>query len=100
MSCAALARTTVQAEPTASSKPSAVPNKAMINDSQRTVARTCARVMPIARSKPISRVRSWTDRANVLAMPSTAMTIANASSAYTRLSTLSISSVIACLYSA
>ena len=48
----------------------------MITDSQRTVDRTCARLIPTARSSPISRVRSCIDSASVFAMPMTAMTIA------------------------
>ena len=40
-----------------------------------------ARVWPTARSRPSSRVRSWTDSDSVLAMPIRAMTIASASRA-------------------
>ena len=38
--------------------PSSVPNSAMITDSQRIIERTWRRLMPTARSSPISRVRS------------------------------------------
>src|SRR5690606_31851042 len=51
-------------------RPSAEPNMAMITASQRTVARSWRRLMPTARSRPSSRMRSWIDRASVLAMPS------------------------------
>jgi hypothetical protein len=61
------------------SRPRQVPNRAMITDSQRTIARTCRRAMPIARSRPSSRVRSKTDRASVLAMPSRAIRTARPS---------------------
>ncbi len=46
---------------------------AMITDSHRTDRRSCRRVIPTARSIPISCVRSWTDSASVFTMPSTAM---------------------------
>ena len=60
--------------------PPTVPNAATTIDSQRTIARSCARVWPIARSTASSRRRSWTDSDNVLAMPITAITMARASS--------------------
>ena len=41
-----------------------------MTDSHRTAERTCDRVMPTARSRPSSRVRSMIERARVLAMPS------------------------------
>ena len=41
-----------------STRPSNVPSNAMITDSQRTIDRTCRRLIPTARSSPISRVRS------------------------------------------
>ena len=59
--------------------PASVPNTAMITDSQRTIDRTCGRVVPTARRMPSSLVRSWTASASVLAMPIRAMTIASAS---------------------
>ena len=62
-------------------RPSTVPWRAMITDSQRMVERSCDRVMPTARSSPSSRVRSRIDRARVLPMPSRAMTIASPSRA-------------------
>ena len=52
----------------------------MITDSQRTIDRVCERVIPNARNRPISRVRSSTLRISVFAIPRTAMMIANASS--------------------
>ena len=60
--------------------PSTVPSIAISTDSQRTDERICARLMPTARSSPISRVRSNTDSANVLAMPNSAITSAMNSS--------------------
>ena len=48
--------------------------------SHRTVRRVCRLVMPTARIRPISRVRSNTPRARVIEMPSTAMMIENPSS--------------------
>ena len=48
----------------------------MIIDSQRTVARSWLRVIPTARSRPSSRLRSMIDSASVLAMPKSAMTMA------------------------
>ena len=58
--------------------PPTAPNRAMTTDSHRTIDRTCARVSPTARSRPISRVRSWIDSDSVLAMPMRAMTMASA----------------------
>jgi hypothetical protein len=49
-------------------------------DSSRTIVRSFRRLRPTARSVPTSRVRSMTDNASVLTMPSTAMTIARPSS--------------------
>ena len=68
-------------KPVPIARPSVVPSRAMIVASQRTAARICERVIPTARSKPSSRVRSKIDSASVLAMPSRAMTIASASRA-------------------
>ena len=45
---------------------------AVITDSARTIRRTCRRHMPTARSMPSSRVRSCTDSASVLTIPSSA----------------------------
>ena len=53
--------------------PTAPPMAAMITDSQRTERRSCRRVMPMARSMPISWVRSYTDSASVFTIPSTAI---------------------------
>lgn len=53
--------------------PSAAPNTAIMMDSSRTMRRSCRREIPIARSSPISRVRSITDSARVLMTPTAAM---------------------------
>ena len=72
------ARACTMAQPKNSpmTRPSAVPSRAMITDSHRTVDRSWRRVMPTARNSPSSRVRSKIDRASVLAMPMRAMTTA------------------------
>ena len=59
--------------------PRTAPNVDTITASQRTVRRVWRLVMPTARIRPISRVRSNTPRASVIEMPSTAMTIAKPS---------------------
>jgi hypothetical protein len=59
----------------------------MTTASSRTIRRTCRFAMPTARSSPISRVRSNTDSASVLTMPSHAMTSDSTSSASTKVST-------------
>ena len=64
--------------------PPTAPNVDMITDSQRTIDRNCWRVCPTARRRPSSRVRSWIDSDSVLAIPISAMTMARASSTYTR----------------
>jgi hypothetical protein len=56
----------------------------------RTMLRRWLRVMPVARSRPISRVRSTTESESVLATPSTPMMAARASSAKPRASSVSI----------
>ena len=61
--------------------PSTAPSTAITTDSSRIISRSCRRLTPIARSSPISRVRSMTESASVLTMPSTAMTTAKTSSA-------------------
>ena len=53
----------------------------MMIDSSRTMVRSCFRLRPTARNRPTSRVRSMTDRARVLTMPSTAITTAGPSKA-------------------
>ena len=63
--------------------PSTAPRTAIAIDSSLTMRRSCGRDNPTARKRPISRVRSSTDKASVLTMPSTAMMIANPSKAYT-----------------
>ena len=64
-----------------SASPTSVPNVDTITDSRRSTARVWRRVWPTARSRPISRRRSYTASDSVLAMPSRAMTIASASRA-------------------
>ncbi|CPU66142.1 Uncharacterised protein [Mycobacteroides abscessus] len=49
-----------------------MPNTATSTDSMTIVVASWARPSPTARSSPISRVRSATDSASVLTMPSTA----------------------------
>ena len=50
----------------------------MSTASHRTAVRVWWRVMPTARSRPSSRVRSWIDSAMLLAMLNRAMTTASA----------------------
>ena len=76
-----MASTSAQPKNTPIIRPSTVPCSAMITDSHRIVARNCRRVIPTARITPSSRVRSKTDSARVLPMPSSAMRMASASSA-------------------
>jgi hypothetical protein len=59
-----------------------VPKTAVSTDSTVTVPASWSRPSPTARSRPISRVRSMTDRASVFTMPSTAITTESPSSAY------------------
>ena len=59
--------------------PLRAPISEITTDSQRTIARTWPRVMPTARSRPSSRVRSKTDSARVLTMPSRAIMTASSS---------------------
>ena len=65
--------------------PRPVPSSAMSTDSHRTAARVWWRVIPTARSRPSSRVRSWIDSDMLLAMLNRAMTTARPSSPYMRL---------------
>ena len=55
--------TITQPNTTPMTSPRSGPSRAMITDSQRTIERTCRRVMPTARSSPSSRVRSMIDSA-------------------------------------
>ena len=55
--------------------PSRPPKTAITTDSSRIMRRVWRRLVPTARSRPISRVRSITDSARVLMMPSAAMMI-------------------------
>ena len=57
------------ARKTPSGSPSPAPIRAVITLSWRIIRRTWRRVIPIARSIPISRVRSKTERTRVLTMP-------------------------------
>ena len=61
--------------------PTTVPVMAMRTASTRMLVRTCLRLMPTARSRPSSWVRSRIDRPSVLTTPNTAMITAKASSA-------------------
>src|SRR3954447_22931047 len=63
--------------------PRIAPMPAVMTDSIVTIRRTCQRDMPTARSLPSSRVRSCTDSASVLTMPSRATIADRASSAKT-----------------
>ncbi len=62
-----------------STTPMTAPTSEIVTASRRTMERNCERARPTARSRPISRVRSMTDSASVLMMPSTAMTMARPS---------------------
>ena len=59
--------------------PIAAPIRAVITLSWRIIRRTCRRVMPIARSIPISRVRSKTVSTSVFTIPNRLTTTDNAS---------------------
>jgi hypothetical protein len=61
--------------------PRTAPITAVMSASPRMIWRICRRDAPTARSSPISRVRSYTDSASVLTMPSRAMSTDSASSA-------------------
>ena len=74
---------TAQATKRPKAMPMAVPSAATITDSERIDRRSWPRVMPTARSRPISGVRSTTDRISVLTMPNRAMITARPSSALT-----------------
>ncbi len=65
--------------PIPSAAPLMAPISEITTDSQRTMARTWLRVMPTARSRPSSRVRSKTESARVLTMPSRAIMTASSS---------------------
>ena len=80
MPWSASAVTSAQPKKTPISRPSTVPCRAMITDSQRMTDFSWLLVIPTARNSPSSRVRSKMDSASVLPMPSRAMTIANPSS--------------------
>ena len=67
--------------PIPSNTPRTEPSTATMTDSSVTMRRNWGRVIPTARSNPISRVRSITDRPSVLMIPSTEITTASARSA-------------------
>ena len=73
------ARTTAAPRPVPTATPSSAPKIEITTASTVIMRMVCARRSPIARSRPSSRVRSSTDRARVLMMPSTAITMASAS---------------------
>ena len=52
----------------------------MMTASQRIIERSWARVAPMARSRPSSRMRSKIDRPRVFTMPNRAITMARPSS--------------------
>ena len=68
-------------------KPRAIPIRAPYRvttaASQRIMRRAWRRVMPTARSRPISRVRSNTDSVRVLTMPTRAMSRENPRNTFT-----------------
>ena len=70
--------------------PIRAPNNVTITASPRTARRILRRPIPTARSRPISRVRSKTDNANVIAMPRKEKAIATVNSMVTRNSNVSI----------
>ena len=65
--------------PVPRTRPTRTASAATTSASVRTMARSWRRVMPTARSSPISRVRSSMDSARVLAMPIVAMTMVSRS---------------------
>ena len=56
-----------------STTPVIAPNSDVMTLSQRTIVRTCERVIPTLRNRPISRRRSKTDNNSVMMMPTIAM---------------------------
>ncbi len=72
--------------------PTMAPNVDTMIASQRTIRRVCRLVIPTARIKPISRVRSNTAKPRVIEIPSTAMMMANANSTVMMTSNWSICS--------
>ena len=67
-------------------KPNTVPNTEMIAASMPSMPRTWPRDVPMARSRPISLVRSDTLNARVFTMPKMAMMMDKASNAYRTMS--------------
>ena len=72
--------TTMAASPMPTAIPIADPSSAVMMLSRRTMRRTWRRVMPTARSIPISRVRSKVASTSVLASPKRLTITASASS--------------------
>ena len=72
---------TIQPKTTPMTRPSRLPITAVMALSKRIVRRSWRRVMPIARSMPISRVRSCTDSSSVLTMPNSEISTLTPSSA-------------------
>ena len=64
-----------------STTPSTAPMSAVIAASWRTMRLTCRRDVPIARSIPSSRVRSWIESASVFTIPNSDTITDSASSA-------------------
>ena len=73
--------TTIQPSDTPRPTPITTPSTAVTKASQRMLLRTCGRVMPMARTRPSSRRRSYTASSRVMTMPSTAMNTDISSSA-------------------
>ena len=73
------ARLTSAARKIPSGRPIAAPISAVMMLSCRIIRRTWRRVIPMARSVPISRVRSYTERTSVLIIPKTLMKTARVS---------------------
>jgi hypothetical protein len=74
-------RVTIAANAMPRTMPSTAPISAVIADSSRTIERTWRRDVPIARSIPSSRVRSWIESASVFTMPNSDTMIDSVSSA-------------------
>ena len=81
MPCCLSEATRARPIPVPITMPIMAPKMASITDSDRTMARTWRRLMPTARRRPISRVRSNTDNISVLTMPIRAINTAKASKA-------------------
>lgn len=60
---------TAYAAPTPSMIPTTLPTPEIVTDSERNWTRMCARRAPVARRRPISRVRSATDASSTFMIP-------------------------------